>query len=334
LAVVVTAVLAVKVPVHAFVRALSREEIMAAVKFGLLALVLLPLLPDLDYGPGDWPWLRDRLRGMGFADQAIAELDLFNPYELWLLVVAISGLGFVGYVVVRVLGPGRGLILTGLAGGLVSSTSVTLAMADQSRRAPEWRRPIAGAVLAACAVMAARVVVVAVALHPGLFLPLALPLGSMMVANLGIALWLSRSEGGAKQEAALPAVTPLAVKPAVKLAALILAVRVVAELAVLAIGYQGLVVTAVLSGIVDVDAINVAASQQAAAGRVATASAAIAICVAVASNTIAKAVMLWTAGDRATGRTGFVALLATLGVGAVGLAVTLLAGLDGREPPR
>src|SRR5262249_6051637 len=159
LAVVVTAILAVKVPLHSFVHALSHEELVASLKFGLLALVLLPLLPNRSFGPLDAPWVGDSLRALGVREETLAQLALLNPYKLWLIVVMISGLGFVGYVLVRLLGPQRGFVLTGLAGGLVSSTSVTLAMAEQSKRTPQWSNPISGAVLAACTVMAARVLV-------------------------------------------------------------------------------------------------------------------------------------------------------------------------------
>src|SRR5688572_21869559 len=220
LAVVVTGILAVKTPLHRFVRALAAEEIAAAVKFGLLALVLLPLLPDRDFGPKDWPWLAARLQGV-MQEETLARLALVNPYKLWLLVVLISGIGFVGYVLVKVLGPQRGLVVTGFAGGLVSSTSVTLAMAEQSRHTPKWKDSIAAAVLAACTVMAVRVLVVAVAIHASLFALLGPPLAGLMLTSLVVTFILSRRAGRpgvARTEGAVAVSTPLAIGPALQLA--------------------------------------------------------------------------------------------------------------------
>jgi uncharacterized membrane protein (DUF4010 family) len=318
LAVVVMGILAVKVRLHSFVRALTHEELAASIKFALLALVLLPLLPNHDYGPRDWPWLAARLTELGIAEASLDKLALLNPYSLWLLVIVISGVGFVGYVLVRWLGPGRGLVLTGLVGGIVSSTSVTLAMAEQSKRTPQWKGSISAAVLAACTVMAFRVLVLAVAMDVKLLRSLGPPFGLLMVANLTASLWLARRAGPAKAEGTVPIATPLAISPALKLAGLFFLARLVSEVVLAWIGDAGLLVLAALSGLVDVDPITVAAGQQSAAARIAPSFAALAICTAVATNTIVKGVLSVSLGDRATGRLTLLSLLATLGAGAVG----------------
>lgn len=320
LAVVVTSVLAVKVPLHTFVRGLTPQEITAAVKFALLTLVLWPLLPDRDYGPRDWPALAERLASLGVSSGTIDRLAFVNPHRLWFLVVAISGLGFCAYVLVRLLGARRGLVLTGLTGGIVSSTSVTLAMAEQSRRTPQWKHSIVAAVLVACAVMSLRVLVVATALHGPLFRTLGMPLGAMLVANLVLAFWMTRRGSAGTSDAGAVIVTPLAIGSALKFAGLIFGVRVLSELAVLAIGSAGLLLMAVLSGLVDVDALTVAASQQAETARISATFAATAIFLAVAVNTLVKGVLSLTAGDKAVGRATFFALLLTLGAGALGCA--------------
>jgi uncharacterized membrane protein (DUF4010 family) len=323
LAVVVTAILAFKVPLHSFVRALTQQEVLAAVKFALLALVLLPVLPDQDYGPGDWPWLAERLQAFAVPAATLARLALFNPYRLWLIVVVISGLGFVGYVLVRLLGPGRGLLLTGLAGGLVSSTSVTLAMAERSRTAPQWRHSIVAAVLAACAAMSVRVFLIAVVLYGGLLVPLGPPLGALMLANVIIAIWLSRRADRAVHQEPMQVGTPLALGPALRLAGLIVLVRLLSEVATFAIGDAGLFVMAVLSGGVDVDPITVTTGQQAAASRIGDGFATGVICTAVAANTVVKGLlMLWTA-ERATARVAFAAMAGTLLAGLVGFGVSV-----------
>jgi uncharacterized membrane protein (DUF4010 family) len=331
IAVVVTAILAVKAPLHSFVRGLTPEEVMAAVKFGLVTLALLPLLPDRNYGMQDWPWLAERLKGV-IAPETLERLRLLNPYKLWLVVVVISGIGFGGYVLVRLLGPNRGLLLTGLAGGLVSSTSVTLAMAEQSRRAPQWKDSFTAAILGACAVMAVRVLVMASVFDASLFGPLGLPLGLLMLASLVVASWLARrSSNGHRRsgdaDGKLPVSTPLGLWPALQLAALMFFVRVISEVAVIAMGDKGLVVTAAISGIIDVDAITVASGQQSAARSVPVELAAYAICTAVAVNTISKALLVRLKGSPETAKTTFLALLASLVAGLIGFAIVRFTGL-------
>ena len=323
LAVVITGILAVKVPLHAFVRTLTRVEIAGGVKLGLVALVLLPLLPDRDFGPLDWPWLAAQLRANAVSEATLAKLALLNPYNLWFLVVAISGLSFIGYVLVRWIGPGRGLVLTGLAGGLVSSTATSLAMAEQSRRTPHLRHTIVVAVLAACSVMALRVLIFSAAFATSLLTTLLLPVGAMLVSGVVLALVLARRAQTGTSEGTIKLTTPFALVPALKLTGLFLVIRIVGAVATILIGTTGLYLTAALSGIVDVDAIVVAVGQQV-KGQDALSSrvGAIAIFVAVAVNTVAKGLMVLISGDKATGRTVLVSLLTTLAAGFVGLALT------------
>src|SRR6185503_16354165 len=125
-----------------------------------------------------------------------------------------------------------------------------------------------------------------------LFFVLGPPLGAMLVVSVIVVLWLARRGGSPKAGGEVAVATPLAIWPALQLAGLMFAVRVLSEFAVLAIGNAGLILMAALSGIVDVDALTVAASQQAAASGVSDGFAAAAICVAVAVNTIAKGSLL------------------------------------------
>jgi uncharacterized membrane protein (DUF4010 family) len=159
LAIATSAVLAFKEPLHETVERLGRDDIYAALKLLIATFIVLPVLPDRTVDP--WGAL--------------------NPYKMWWLVILISGLSLVGYAATRWLGPGRGIALTGLFGGLVSSTAVTLSLARRSRE-PDGEgqaRALAGGVLVAWTVMFVRVGVIAGALAPGLAGRLAIPLAVM-----------------------------------------------------------------------------------------------------------------------------------------------------------
>ena len=153
LGVVTAAVLAYKQPLHGLVAKLGWDDVFAGVRLLIATFIILPLLPDRTLDP----W------------------DALNPYKLWLLVILISSLSLVGYVATRWLGAGRGTALTGITGGLVSSTAVTLSFARRGRDEPQASASLACGILIAWAVMFARVLVMVLAVNRDLLLPLLPP---------------------------------------------------------------------------------------------------------------------------------------------------------------
>ena len=140
-----TLLLVEKSHLHALVARIDDDELRAAARFGVMAIVILPLLPEGPYGP----------------------LGGVKPRELWLLVLFFSGLSFAGYVARRMFGPGRGYPVAGLLAGLVSSTNATFMFARQSRRDVELSRPLAIGTIAACTVLFPRVLVATLVLNVG-----------------------------------------------------------------------------------------------------------------------------------------------------------------------
>ncbi len=156
LGVVTAAVLAYKEPLHGFVAKLGWDDVFAGFRLLIATFIALPLLPDR---PID-PW------------------GALNPYSLWLLVILISSLSLVGYALTRWLGPGRGAALTGLAGGLVSSTAVTLSFAREARDDPHNATALACGTLIAWAVMFARVLVLVAVVNRALLATVLVPFWS------------------------------------------------------------------------------------------------------------------------------------------------------------
>ena len=138
-AVVVAGLLVSKTRIHRFAREIvSDVEVEDAIKFFVVALVILPLLPDQRLGP----------------------YGVLNPAKVWLLVVLLTGIGWVGYIGVRALGPERGVLVTGLAGGFVSATATTASMGRLSRTARSLRAPLASALLASLATFVQLLIVI------------------------------------------------------------------------------------------------------------------------------------------------------------------------------
>ena len=295
----VMALLALRTRIHAFAGQLSGEDMLAAVRFALTALVVLPLLPDQHYGPS----------------------EVLNPFRIGVVVVLIAGIGFVGYVAVRVFGARKGLAVTAAAGGLVSSTAVTLSFASRARQHPELRPTCTFAIGLASTIMFPRVLVLIAALRPSLAAAAAVPLGSMFaVAVIGAWLAWRRRDDGERDGEPTRLSNPFRLREALRLGLIYAAVRLVAALAFERYGSGGLFVSAFLSGLADVDAISLSVANMQRAGldlRLAVT----AVTVAAATNTLVKVGLAWGIGGRALGR-GVAAVLVP--AVAVGVVVALL----------
>jgi len=297
--VTVAAVLAYKQPLHGFVGRLGSDDVFAVLRLLIATFIILPILPDKTVDP----W------------------DALNPQSLWLLVLLIAGLSLVGYVLTRMLGAHRGIPLTGLSGGLVSSTAVTLSFARQSRELQyaTANSAIASGILLAWTVSFVRVLVEVLVVNRAL-LPSLLPaMISMTVVCAGFAAWHQRRAGQEVQAQDVPLRNPFSLTAAIKFAALFAAVLLVVKLAQAYAPETGLYYVAALAGTTDVDAITLSMAQYARTGNAAVASHAITI--AVLSNTIVKTGMVTALGSPAL--RGSV-LVATAGILVAGVGAILL----------
>lgn len=280
---------------------LRRLELTATVQLLVAVAIVLPLLPT---APVD-PW------------QAIP------PRKVGVFVVLIAGVEYVGYVLHRLFGAERGAALAGLVGGLTSSTAVTAAMARQARRTPASAAAGQLATFLANAVMAVRVTVVAAVLAPAVATRLAAPMGAFVAVLLGGALWRHlRATRDGQPEEEMPLRNPFALVPALTWGAVLCGVLLLTTLAQRAFGDSGIFLAALAAGLADVDAITLAASKQAMDGALTVESAALAITLAVASNTIVKGGIALGAGGRAFG-VGVVAFFALGLLAAGGVAAAL-----------
>lgn len=278
--VVALALLALKQPLHRFVARIDPVELKAAVQLLLISVVLLPVLPDRGFGP----------------DQAI------NPFRVWLVVVLITAIGFVGYVAIQLAGVRIGAMMTGVFGGLASSTALSLTFARYSRKTPELGTLLAAGVSVANSIMALRILVIAALLSPTLLAALALPMGAMAAVGLAGAwiLWYAARNIG--MSAPTPVANPFELWTAIKFALFLAAVVLFSVLMRRWFGDAGVYAVAAMSGVADVDAITVSMSRMAGAATMTPASAALAVCIAAIVNTLIKAGITVVVGGSAIGR--------------------------------
>ena len=269
LAITSAAVLAFKEPLHGLVGRLGREDLEAGLKLLIATFIVLPVLPDRTVDP----W------------------GVLNPYSMWWLVILISALSLAGYAATRAFGQGHGLVLTGLAGGLVSSTAVTLGFARQSReRGHGSVEAMAAGLLLAWAVMFARVGVAVALVHRPLLAPLLRPLGAMGAAALvAAAVSYLRARRAVASERA-PDVNlrnPFRLTASIRFALFFAATLLVVELVRRSLPAGGLYAVAALAGLTDVDAITLSMAELARGGGAAEVAAG-AIAVAALTNTLVK----------------------------------------------
>ncbi|MFC2036916.1 MgtC/SapB family protein, partial [Chloroflexota bacterium] len=244
LAVVTFGFLTLKPQLHRLARRISDEDLYATLKFAIISLIILPVLPNQTYGPPPF--------------------DAFNPYKTWLMVVFISGISFLGYVLIKVVGPGRGIGLTGLLGGLVSSTAVTLSFSDRSQEQPDLARPFALAITLAWTVMFGRVVVEVAVLNQELLRQVWIPMAAAMGAGLVFCVYYFFAHRS-HEESDVKLSNPFELGPAIKFGILYAVVLLVAKVAQYYFHDAGVYVASVVAGLTDVDAITLSMAELAGA---------------------------------------------------------------------
>jgi uncharacterized membrane protein (DUF4010 family) len=285
LAIATTAILAWKAPLHGWVARVGRDDLFAGLTLLIATFIVLPILPD----------------------RAVDPWGALNPYEMWLLVILISGISLLGYAATRWLGSGRGVPITGLFGGLVSSTAVTLSFARRSReeeRDVHLADSLAAGILIAWAVMVVRVGIEVAVVHRPLLRALALPLCALTAvaaAAAGLAYWRAGKRAGSASEE-VPLRNPFSLLAAIRFAAFFAAVLLVVKLVEHYAPGRGVYGVAALAGLTDVDAITLSMASGVRKGSVAAATAAHAVVIAVIANTLVKAGMVLALGARALGR--------------------------------
>ncbi|MDZ7628844.1 MAG: MgtC/SapB family protein [Parvularculaceae bacterium] len=277
-AVAVALTLSLKDEVRHLARALNETEIHATIRFLAISVLILPIAPNRGFGP----------------------YDALNPRELWLMVVFISGLSFLGYWLVKAFGARQGTMAAGLVGGLASSTATTLSLARGVRDHGAPPRAAAAGIVMANLVMTVKIAGVAGALAPPLLPVLARPLGAAGAVGVVAALLLWRRSGDSAS-AALSITNPFELRPALMFAGLIAVISVLSAFVGDRIGETAVFLLAFVSGLADVDAVVLPVSRQAGAGALSAGSASIAILIAAGANILAKGAMAMVVGGRPVG---------------------------------
>jgi len=294
-AAVVVLALREKSAIQRFVQHIGEAELRAAFQFAVLALVLLPILPEGPYGP----------------------LGGVRPRELWVVVLLVSGLNFLGMLAERFIGRRRGSALAGALGGLVSSTAVTLAFSRESRNAGSAGKALALGVIGACTMLLPRLLVLTLLLQPALtprLVPYFVP--PLLVGCVILVLGL-RGSHPADEQQPHPRRSPLRLGSAILMALGFQVTLMLMAFARERFGSAGVLTSAGLLGLTDMDALTFSMTRFAAAPDL-VGTAALAMAIGVIANTILKltlALVLGVGDYRRHTAIGLVAMGLASGVG-------------------
>jgi len=285
LAILVTTLLATKRITHEFAHKLKDVEVLDTLKFAVIALVVLPLLSPYNseinlYGP----------------------LTL-NPYEIWLMVVFIAGISFVGYILMKFFGAEKGIGITGIIGGLFSSTAVTTTMAGKIRENNLLLKACVFATIISSAVMFMRILVVVAIINNTLLPYVLVPLLAMAITGGLLAFMVWRKRARIKTETAeIELKSPFSIIPALKFGIFFATVLLVAKAANIYFGETGIYAASIFSGLADVDAITLSMATMSGKGLIETGTAVTAITLAAMSNTIVKFAIAYLFGTHEFGK--------------------------------
>ena len=282
LMIVLLGLLAIKRQLHDFAHKLSPEDIIATVKFAVISLMILPFLPNQSFGPPG--------------------LEVLNPHTIWLFVVFISGIGFVGYVLIKLVGPGKGIWLTGLLGGLASSTALTLNLAGRSCDNEQYAADFTVGIVLSWAVMYVRLYLICVFLVPSLALPLLAPLLVPVVPGLGYAAYLKIRESKNRFQKTTDFNNPFKLLPAVKFGLVFTVVMFLANAARVYFGSGALIACSFLGGAAEMDAVAFSLIDMCRKGTLENQSLILALLFASLANTVTKGGIVYFLGAKSMRR--------------------------------
>lgn len=279
LAIIATLLLYLKPELSGLSQKLTRPDILAVLQFGAVSAIILPILPNRAFGPY----------------QAI------NPYEIWLMVVLISGVSLCGYVAVRLLGEKVGGPVLGLLGGMVSSTATSMSFARQVRDDPKALHLSATVIQLANLVIFVRLAILAALLAPAALGTLLPVLGAALAGGLlatGLGHWRHGSAGGQDEDGFTPH-NPVEMRTALVFGGLYAVVTLAAAALMHQFGSGGLYGVALVSGVTDVDPISLSAFNQFAGGHLNANQVAATLALALLTNSLFKFGMVASLGGKA-----------------------------------
>ncbi|MDD3302650.1 MAG: MgtC/SapB family protein [Candidatus Gracilibacteria bacterium] len=285
---------------------ISREELSNTLKFAVISLVILPLLPDAKYS------IFQILQFMGYTGEIgnlpIISIKFFNPYGIWFFVVLMSAISYIGYILSKVIGEKNSIIASGAIGGMISSTAVTASMTERSKTDKKNIDLYVVATLLASAIMFVRVILIVLFFNINMLNAITVP-AILMLAGMGVYIYYFYSKSRREKlenkiEVSGDYKSPFTIGPALKFALFVLFIKFISAIGAEYKDVWGnyfYYMLGIISGLADVDAISQTMSVDAKDSKLLSSVATMTIIIAVMSNNIVKGTIAWRFGDKRFG---------------------------------
>jgi len=277
-AVIIVTLLSLKTRFRSVISNITSEELFAFIKFSIVALLILPFLPNKTYGPD----------------------NLLNPFEIGSIIVIVSFLNFIGYFLVKFIGSQKGIILTAILGGLISSTAVAWNYASSSKESPELSKKYSAGIIIASAIMFPRLALLAYIFNNTILINLVLPFG-LLTAICVIATLLLMRKDDPKPDTNIKLGNPLNMLNAIKFGAVYVIISFAVFYSNQFFGESGLYYSALIAGLADTDAITISMSKFSLNGDNLTLASSV-IIAATISNMLVKLGITAFKGSKAAGK--------------------------------
>jgi uncharacterized membrane protein (DUF4010 family) len=264
-AVVITALLSLQPQLNQITKKIVEEDIYAILKFATITIIILPILPDKTFDP----------------------LNVLNPRQIWYMVILIAGISFTGYVLIKFTRADRAIPLTGLLGGIVSSTAVSLTFSQKSKESLGLERHYATAIILASTVMLPRTLLESFVISQSLFFTLLLPISILLIAGILTSLFLWRRSLQQQASGSVEVSNPFKLMTAIKFGLIFAVILFISKASQTYLGTNGIYYACILGGLTDVSAVTLSMANLTQSS-VPTNVASTGIIMAILANTVMK----------------------------------------------
>ncbi|TYC10587.1 MgtC/SapB family protein [Bizionia gelidisalsuginis] len=277
-AVIIVTLLSLKTRFRTIITNITSEELFAFIKFAIIALLILPFLPNKEYGPD----------------------SLLNPFEIGSIIVIVSFLNFIGYFLVKFIGSKRGIILTAILGGLISSTAVAWNYASRSKESPELSKKYSAGIIVASAIMFPRLALLAYIFNSTILIHLALPFGLLTLVCVIATLLLMRKDDNVP-DTNIKLGNPLNMLNAIGFGVMYVVIIFAVFYSNQFFGESGLYYSALIAGLADTDAITISMAKFSLDGQKLNLASSV-IIAATISNMLVKLGITYFKGSKMAGK--------------------------------
>jgi uncharacterized membrane protein (DUF4010 family) len=289
-----------KSPLHKLAKKVNNRELVSTMQFLIITFVVLPMLPKIGYGP----------------------YNFFNPYEVWFMVVVVSGISFASYIAIKIWGAKKGLSLTGFLAGFISTNAFAYSLASQSKKFKKVVLPFALGVAIAVTALYFRVIFEAMIINEEMVKPLLIPMLSMGATSglITLRFVLKKEEvPESVQKKAVQVKSPFSIAPAISFALIFALVLFLSKFIVNVLGTGALHVASFVTGFLEMDSIVLSNLRLAASGDISNQTAAIAITLASIASTISKPAIFYIFGSKTVAKKLALSMVPVIGVGLISL---------------